>query len=104
MLYGPNTNLGHNSIILMSEAQANYITQCISGLEKNNWQSLEVKKTVMQNYYQQTQARLKNMIWAVIEDSWYKSANGNLPNNYPGRTMEYIRITKKVDFNAYEKT
>ena len=104
MLYGPNTNLGHNSIILMSEAQANYITQCINGLEKNNWQSLEVKKTVMQNYYQQTQARLKNMIWAVIEDSWYKSANGNLPNNYPGRTMEYIRITKKVDFNAYEKT
>jgi len=59
-------------------------------LQKNNWQSLEVKKTAMQNYYQQTQARLKNMIWAVIEDSWYKSANGNLPNNYPGRTMEYI--------------
>ena len=29
MMYGPNTNLGHNSIILMSEAQANYITQCI---------------------------------------------------------------------------
>ena len=101
MLYGPNTNLGHNSIILMSEAQANYITQCLVALQKNNWQSLEVKKTVMQNYYQNTQERLKNMIWAVIEDSWYKSADGNLPNNYPGRTMEYIRVTKKVDFDAY---
>lgn len=104
MLYGPNTNLGHNSIILMSEAQANYIAQCVAGLKANNWQSLEVKKTVMQEYYQQTQERLKNMIWAVIEDSWYKSADGNQPNNYPGRTMEYIRVTKKVDFEAFEVT
>jgi len=102
MMYGPNTNLGHNSIIVMSEAQANYIAQCIHSLEKNNWTSLEVKKATMDTYHQTTQNRLKNMIWTTVEDSWYKSANGNVPNNYPGRTMEYIRTTRRVDFEDYE--
>jgi len=41
------------------------------------------------------------MIWANIDNSWYKSESGDLPNNYPGRTMEYIRDTRKVDFSDY---
>lgn len=101
MMYGPNTNLGHNSIIIMSEAQANYIAQCVAGLKNNAWKSLDIKKEVLEKYHQTTQDRLKNMIWAKIKDSWYKSANGNIPNNYPGRTMEYIRKTKQVDFKNY---
>lgn len=36
MLYGPNTNLGHNSIIFMIECQANYITQCVQKIARDN--------------------------------------------------------------------
>ena len=104
MMYGPNTNLGHNSIIVMSEAQANYIAQCIQALIEKNWKSMEVKEKVLEAYYISTQERLKNMIWSTIENSWYKSANGNIPNNYPGRTMEYISKTKKVNFAVYQIT
>ena len=102
MMYGPNTNLGHNSIIVMSEAQATYIAQCVKAAEQNEWKSMEISPTAMQTYHQSTQKRLSEMIWATVGDSWYKSANGNIPNNYPGRTIEYIRQTKKVDFNAYQ--
>ncbi|MEM1120554.1 MAG: NAD(P)/FAD-dependent oxidoreductase, partial [Bacteroidota bacterium] len=102
MMYGPNTNLGHNSIIVMSEAQASYIAQCVVLLQKKQATSMEVKSDILENHHQNTQQRLNDMIWATIEDSWYKSANGNIPNNYPGRTMEYIRTTKKVDVAAYE--
>lgn len=101
MMYGPNTNLGHNSIILMSEAQAGYITQCVKSMEVKNWKSMDIKPEIMLNHHQTIQKRLRNMIWASVEDSWYKSANGNIPNNYPGRTMEYIQKTKKVNFEAY---
>ncbi|MEM6319540.1 MAG: NAD(P)/FAD-dependent oxidoreductase, partial [Bacteroidota bacterium] len=102
MMYGPNTNLGHNSIIVMSEAQANYIAQCVVLLQDKQATSMEVKSDVLEDYHLKTQQRLNDMIWATVEDSWYKSANGNIPNNYPGRTMEYIRITKRVDVAAYE--
>ena len=102
LMYGPNTNLGHNSILIMCEAQANYISQCAAKMKKNNWQSIEVKKETIQKYYQSIQSRLRGMIWTQIEDSWYKSENGNVPNNWPGRTMEYMKRTKKVDFSAYQ--
>jgi cation diffusion facilitator CzcD-associated flavoprotein CzcO len=103
LMYGPNTNLGHNSIIIMSEAQANYIAQCIDKMQKNRWKALEIKPEIMENYYASIQKRLQKMIWAKIENSWYKSPSGNhIPNNYPGRTMEYVRLTKNVDFTKFE--
>jgi cation diffusion facilitator CzcD-associated flavoprotein CzcO len=101
MMYGPNTNLGHNSIILMSEAQANYIAQALDFLIKNKKKSLEIKVTAQNQYHQKIQERLKNRIWNSIEKSWYKSESGNIPNNWPGRTMEYMRRTKKVNFSHY---
>jgi len=55
----------------------------------------------MLSYHQNIQKRLRGMIWANIDNSWYKSESGDLPNNYPGRTMEYIRDTRKVDFSDY---
>jgi len=101
MMYGPNTNLGHNSIILMIEAQAKYITQCIGRLVDDDLRSIDVKEDEMLSYHQNIQKRLRGMIWANIDNSWYKSESGDLPNNYPGRTMEYIRDTRKVDFSDY---
>lgn len=102
MMYGPNTNLGHNSIVIMSEAQANYIVQCVEEMKKNNWKSLEVKKEVLEKYHDSIQQRLRKMIWTKIETSWYQSKNGDIPNNYPGRTMEYMRRTKRVDFSDFD--
>lgn len=104
MMYGPNTNLGHNSIIVMAEAQAKYIAQCIIKMKKSNWKSLDIKSESMMSYHKSIQDRLQNMAWAQVEKSWYKSENGNLPNNYPGRTMEYMRKTKNVDFGKYNIT
>lgn len=101
LMYGPNTNLGHNSIILMIEAQANYITQCLESIEKKTKSSLEVKNKVMENYHHDIQARLKKMVWTTVEKSWYISKNGNLPNNWPGRTWEYMRKTKKVKLEDF---
>jgi len=101
LMYGPNTNLGHNSIILMIEAQANYIVQCLEAMKKDNLKSLEVKNLVMKNYHDSIQLRLQKMIWMTVEKSWYISENGNLPNNFPGRTWEYMRLTKKVNFEDF---
>lgn len=101
MMYGPNTNLGHSSIIIMSEAQSKYITQCIQKIKVGDIKSIEVKESTLNTYYDNIQERLKKMIWNTIEKSWYRAKNGNLSNNYPGRTLEYIRLTKKVNFNDY---
>jgi len=101
MMYGPNTNLGHNSIIIMSEAQADYITQCIETIHNKKHKTIEVKSEILSAYHTEIQERLSKMIWTSIDKSWYISASGNIPNNYPGRTMEYMKKTKSVNFDEY---
>ena len=71
-------------------------------MQSKNWKSIDIKKETIDNYHQSTQDRLNEMIWASVDNSWYKSDNGNIPNNYPGRTMEYIRVTKKVNFDHFD--
>ncbi len=101
LMYGPNTNLGHNSIIIMSEAQAGYIAQCVEKIEYSTIDVLEVKSEVVESYFHSIQSRLEKMIWTKIEQSWYRSPTGQIANNWPGRTMEYTRRTRKVRFQDY---
>ena len=102
MMYGPNTNLGHNSIVIMSECQANYITQCVHKIKNEEVAAIDIKKEVMIDYYNRTQERLEGMIWSQVGHSWYRSPDGSFPNNYPGRTMEYMGKTKRVDWGMFD--
>ena len=92
-MYGPNTNLGHNSIVLMSEAQAHYIVQAIQHLSESGFEQLEVKPAVEDEYNDVIQGRLQQMVWQKIDDSWYKDGE-RVTNNWPGRVMEYQRRTR----------
>ncbi len=97
MLYGPNTNLGHNSIVIMSEAQARYIVAVIAGMARRGGSSVEVDPEVERAYNDQLQARLKNMVWSQAGPSWYKDGE-RITNNWPGTTLEYIRRTRRVNW------
>ena len=101
MMYGPNTNLGHNSIIIMSECQAGYITQCIQTLKNQDLIYMNLKPEVQHAYTQEMQERLARSAWVEVKNSWYKSGD-KITNNWPGRTMEYAARTRRVDHNAYE--
>lgn len=101
IMYGPNTNLGHSSIIIMSEAQANYISLCIAPIARTDRKTIEIKKEVLDNYYQEHQKRLTKMVWEEVDNSWYKTRSGMNVNNWAGRTMEYVRLTKSVDENDF---
>jgi cation diffusion facilitator CzcD-associated flavoprotein CzcO len=100
MLYGPNTNLGHNSIILMIEAQTAYITRCITEMHRKSWHSLEVNKRAEQDYNATLQARLTGMTFSKVQDSWYMD-NGKITNNWAGTTYEYRRRTREVEWSDF---
>ncbi|MFT5135040.1 MAG: cation diffusion facilitator CzcD-associated flavoprotein CzcO [Arenicella sp.] len=100
MVYGPNTNLGHNSIILMIEAQAKYISECISGLDRKGMQALDIKAEIETDYNQALQNRLRKLAFNDVEDSWYKDGD-KITNNWAGGTREYMQRLAKVDWQAY---
>lgn len=98
MMYGPNTNLGHNSVILMVEAQAEYIAKCLAKLRSSG--AIMVKPEVEESYNRQLQQRLQKMVWNTLDESWYKDG-GRITNNWAGTTHEYMRRLKQVDWHDF---
>jgi cation diffusion facilitator CzcD-associated flavoprotein CzcO len=101
ILYGPNTNLGHNSIIYMLESQFSYVLGCIQALKRRGLRYLDVKAEVQLRFNRQIQASVRQTIWAQGCSSWYKTASGKNTNNWPGYTFTYRRLTRVPDLGDY---
>ncbi|QSS61252.1 monooxygenase [Histoplasma capsulatum] len=94
MLYGPNTNLGHNSIILMIEAQAKYIQAMISAVlqARQVGESLKILPDPkrMESFNDKLQSVLGTTSFAHPNcRSWYKRADGRVTNNWSGTVVQY---------------
>ena len=99
MLYGPNTNLGHNSIIFMVECQVNYIVKCLQRLMETGLQSLEVREDAVTQFSGMVQERLKRTVWNDNCTNWYKTDTGRMINNWCASTVEYWLRTRRPDFS-----
>jgi hypothetical protein len=106
MLYGPNTNLGHNSIILMIEAQARYILTLIQAVlqarQRGGSLSLTPKPERVTQFNDEIQAVLKKTSFAHPDcNSWYKNEEGLITNNWSGTVVDYQKLLSKVHWDDY---
>jgi len=101
MLYGPNTNLSHNSIIAMIETQVGYIINAITKLESQQQNSLDIKESAESSYNSILQSRLNNMSFNKVAQSWYLD-NGKITNNWAGNVTEYQKKLATIDWSAYK--
>ncbi len=102
MLYGPNTNLGHNSIVYMLESQIAYVLSALEEMERPGVGGLEVNAEVQDRFNRDIQTRLRDSVWGQGCDSWYKTESGTNTNNWPGFTFRYRRRTRRLDPRDYE--
>lgn len=101
MLYGPNTNLAHSSIVIMLEAQVNYAKLCIQALNQKKLQYMDVKKERLQDYSVTIQKQLKGSVWNQGCTSWYINESGKNTANWPGFTFTYKMITNSLNLKDY---
>ena len=102
ILYGPNTNLGHNSIIFMIECQVNYVLRCIKRLLQQKLHSLSVKPDAMARFNHRLHNQLNKTAWVGSCNSWYKSADGRVINNWSSHTISYWWRTRRPDWNDFK--
>lgn len=107
MLYGPNTNLAHNSLILQIEAQSLYINTLISSVlqSKRRGQTLrlEPKASVLEAYNQDVQSKLSKSTFADPNcTSWFKDEKGRITTNWCGSAISYQQRTSFVDWADFE--
>ena len=101
VLYGPNTNLGHSSIVYMLEAQIGYVMQAVERLARGDVAWLDVRPDVHDRFNTEVQQRIRATVWSQDCSSWYKTATGVNPINWPGFTFEYRRRTRRLNEADY---
>ncbi len=104
MMYGPNTNLGHNSIVFMIENQVNHIVKCIQRVREEKLKSIEVSGIAMRSYNREAQQALAGTVWAGDCQSWYKNKSGKITNNWFDTTLMYWWRMQEVNFSDYIET
>lgn len=95
-MYGPGSNLGHNSIIFMFECQIRYILASIELVARTNSRSIEVTAAACEEFNRRLQKKLASAVWAKLDHSWYISG-GKIVNNWGGSTVSYWWRTQNVD-------
>lgn len=102
ILVGPNTGLGHSSMILMIESQAAYVLDAVRTMRARGVKSVEVRAAAQARYNERLQARLGKTVWAAGCQSWYLTPSGRNTTLWPGFTFEYRLRTARFDLRNYE--
>ncbi|WP_373357985.1 flavin-containing monooxygenase [Acinetobacter lactucae] len=100
-IIGPNSGLGHNSIIFMIEAQCKYIIQAMKLLKKKNADYMHVKKNTQTNFNIRLQEKINKTVWNSGCSSWYQQENGKNVALWPYSTWRYWLETRRVNSKDY---
>ncbi|WP_443686085.1 flavin-containing monooxygenase [Nonomuraea cavernae] len=102
-LLGPNTGLGHNSVVFMIESQIRYVMDCLRLLSRTRARALDVRPERQREFGRRLLERLDPLVWNSGGcDSWYLDEQGVNRTIWPGFTFEYWARTRKVKPDAYE--
>jgi cation diffusion facilitator CzcD-associated flavoprotein CzcO len=99
LLVGPNTGLGHNSMVFMIEAQIAYVMQALQHARGGN--VLDVLPQAQQRFNRALQKRMAKTVWTSGCRSWYLDANGKNTTLWPGFSFVYRLRTRRFDPAAY---
>ncbi|MEV0382100.1 NAD(P)/FAD-dependent oxidoreductase [Nonomuraea sp. NPDC050643] len=102
-LLGPNTGLGHNSVVFMIESQVRYVVECLRLLSRTQARAVDVKPGAQRAFNERLHARLDPLVWNEGGcSSWYLDEHGVNRTIWPGFTFEYWARTRRVKPDAYE--
>ncbi|MGH1334627.1 MAG: flavin-containing monooxygenase [Aureispira sp.] len=104
-ILGPNTGLGHNSVIHIMESQFNFLMDYWAQLDKLPKGSLlNVKKTAQDAFNKKIQKELSTMVWSTGAcKSWYVNKEGKNPTLWPGPTTTFRKRTKRIKLKDFEE-
>lgn len=101
-LTGPNTGLGHTSVVFMIESQLSYVLDALRTSLRRGAGIVEVRPDVSADYNESIQRRMQGTVWITGGcASWYLDARGRNSTLWPGFTWAFRRRTARFDPAAY---
>jgi cation diffusion facilitator CzcD-associated flavoprotein CzcO len=99
---GPNTALGHNSMIYMIESHIRYIAGCIRALQRSGARTMDVRAGAQRAWNARLQARFKRTVWQSGCHSYYLTQAGKNTALWPGFSFAFRHRTRRVRIADYE--
>jgi cation diffusion facilitator CzcD-associated flavoprotein CzcO/acetyl esterase/lipase len=103
ILYGPNTNLGHNSIVYMLEGQIAHVMRCRAAMQVAGARAIEIDASYHRRFNARIGQRLARSAWSGCR-SWYVDEHGRNSTNWPGFSLSYRWLTRFSSLRAYALT
>jgi cation diffusion facilitator CzcD-associated flavoprotein CzcO len=97
ILLGPNTGLGHSSMVYMIESQIAYVMDAL----RTGGEVIEVRQEVEARFNADVQRRMQGTVWNSGCRSWYQDARGGNPTLWPDWTWRFRRRTERFDPSDY---
>lgn len=105
LLQGPNTGLGHTSVLLMIEAQIEYLLQALAYLRQHGAAALEPRAEAQAAFVAEVDRRLAGTVWnAGGCRSWYLDQTGRNSTIWPGTTGQFRRRLARFNPAEYQLT
>jgi cation diffusion facilitator CzcD-associated flavoprotein CzcO len=102
LMVGPNTGLGHNSMVLMIEAQAGYVADALATMRADGVDVIDVRPEIQERYNDRIQARMTRTVWTTGGcASWYLDHRGRNTTLWPASTWIFRRTMRRFDVAAY---
>jgi len=97
LLLGPNTALGHTSVVFMIESQVQHVLSCLRLVARDQADAIEVLEPAQRRYNSALQRRLRRAVWSEGGcRSWYLDDAGVNRTLWPGFTFEYWARTRRA--------
>jgi cation diffusion facilitator CzcD-associated flavoprotein CzcO len=100
---GPNTGLGHSSMVFMIESQVAYIVDALRHLSRTGVAAVQPRPEVQAGYVQDLQDRMTRTVWSAGGcASWYLDSHGRNVTLWPRATFTFRRLLSRFDSTSYE--
>jgi cation diffusion facilitator CzcD-associated flavoprotein CzcO len=101
-LVGPNTGLGHNSIVFMIESQINYVSGALKAMRRRGAAVLDVRPEAQAAYNAELDEMTRGTVWVSGGcSSYYIDRNGHNSTIWPTFTWPFRQRTREFDEAAY---
>lgn len=100
-LLGPNTGLGHSSMVYIIESQVAYVVDAVRRMRAEGWRAVAVRPEVQAQFNAQIQAQSQGTVWQTGCRSWYLNSQGRNTTVWPSFTFRFRQATASFDAEAY---
>lgn len=101
MLYGPNTNVGSNSVIFMLEAQAHYVVRVLRYMRRRGLRYVAVRPTAMAEFLAKVDGWMEGTVWTTRCSNYFRTASGRVVTQWPRSARAFWGMTRRVKRGDY---